>query len=74
MPSKDFNSDTFHKGRIRTVRIGDVVIDGGVQEFRGYQVQVVVMAGARTIDRSNWFQDMIFGSYNEDGESDKEVA
>ena len=74
MPNRDFNSDTFHKGRTRTVRIGDIVLDGGLQEFKGYQVQVVVTAGARTVDRSNWFQDMIFGSYDENGESGREVA
>ena len=74
MPSWDFNSDSFHKGRVRTVRIGDIVLDAGVQEFKGYQVQVVVTAGARTVDRSNWFQEMIFGSQSEEGESDREVA
>ena len=74
MPSKDFNSDQFHKKRIETVRVGDIVLDTGIQEFNGFRIQVIAMAGARSADRSTWFQEMIFGSHHADPVEGKEVT
>ena len=73
MPNSYFNSDEFHKGRVLRVRVGDIVLDSGWKQYKGFQVQVVATAGVRTADRSNWFQDMVFGGQNTGDEGDKEV-
>ena len=61
MSTSDFNSDDFHKQRLRVIRNGDIVSDSGWQEDSGCQVRVVVRAGRMRMDRAAWFVSMVFG-------------
>ena len=74
MPNNNFRSDDFHRERLLKVRMGDVVLDSEWQDFHGFEVKVVAIAGARTVDRSTWFTDMVFGGQATNSEDGREVA
>ena len=74
MPKKKDKSDLGDNQRVLRARIGDIVLDSGRHQFRGYKVRVVARASERREVRAAWFENMVSNSDEEESDDESRLS